>query len=207
MSPGPAWRQAPTKTWFTADLHLGHVGAIARYDRPFQILQQMDDAIIRRWNSRVSVEDTVWILGGAGDLDTLARLNGRKYLVAGDDDPAFHGNVFGHTREPFAGVITGDAIRRTGRAVRLPLLGGPPFGHPVVLVSHFPYFSDENRHGTYVDYQPQPPKKGPRPWLLHGRADWAIDPQGHQINVGMDAWDFTPVGADEVAALIKDFSE
>lgn len=208
MSPGPAWRQVKTKTWFTADLHLGNPVCVVTLGRPFQTVEQMGNAIISRWNARIAPEDTVWVLGGVGGTALLPRLNGRKYLVAGDRDALFHRNSGGTAadREHFAGVVTGDGIRRSGRAIRLPLLGGPPFGHPVVLASAFPYFTDKTRHGTYVDYHPQPPKKGPRPWLLHGAADWAIDPAGRQINVGMDAWDFTPVGADEVAALIKDFS-
>lgn len=206
MSPGPAWRQVKTKTWFTADLHLGNGMAIARLGRPFQTVGQMDAAITARWNERVAEDDTVWLLGGVGDPALLPKLNGRKYLVAGDRDPVFHTNGSASSREHFTAVVTGDGIRRSGRAVRLPLLGGPPFGHPVVLVSHFPYVTDETRHHPYVDYHPQPPKKGPRPWLLHGDAAWAIDPTGRQINVSADAWDFAPVSADEVAALIKDFT-
>lgn len=202
------WRQVKTKTWFTADLHLGNPTAIGRLGRPFDSVEQMDKVIVNRWNERVGIDDVVWVLGGVGAPSLLGQLNGRKYLVAGDRDALFCANSGGieADREHFIAVVTGDGIRRSGRAVRLPLLGGPPFGHPVVLVSHFPYFTDQARHGTYVDYQPSPPKKGPRTWLLHGDADWAVDPTGCQLNVGMDMWDFTPVGADEVAALIQSFT-
>lgn len=240
MSPAP-WRQVSTKTWFSADLHLGHANIINYCNRPFGSVDEMNEAIITRWNERVSPHDTAWLLGDValGDrsktLPLLARLNGRKYLVAGNHDTAFHGYKLKRMSEKFltygdepmgkqmlahqvalyraagfAGVVTGAAIRRTGHAVRVPLLGGPPFGHPVVLVSHFPYVG-ESREGyadRYVDYRPKPPKRGLRSWLLCGHVhdQWAIDAAQRQLNVGVDVWDFSPVEAAEVAALIKDFA-
>jgi calcineurin-like phosphoesterase family protein len=237
MSPGPAWRQVKTKTWFTADLHLGHRNIIDYCNRPFATVEQMNETIVARWNERVAPEDTAWLLGDVamGRLDKtlplLARLNGRKYLVAGNHDRPFHGYKPDGTPRPdydkagtarrwaaryrdeagFTAVVTGEAVRRTGHAVRVPLLGGPPFGHPVVLVSHFPY-TGESREGVadrYAEYRPKPPKRGPRPWLVCGHVHdaWAIDAAQRQINVGVDVWDFAPVAADELAALIKDFSE
>lgn len=238
MSPGPAWRQVKTKTWFSADLHLGHANILDHCERPFRTVEQMNEAIIERWNERVAAEDTAWLLGDAamGTIDEtlplLARLNGRKYIVMGNHDRAFHGYKIKYgndkvrtptkaelahwadryrTEGGFTAVVTGQAIRRTGQAIRVPLLGGPPFGHPVVLVSHFPY-SGESRDGyadRYVDYRPTPPKRGPRPWLVHGHVHtaWAIDAERRQINVGVDVWDFAPVEASEVAALIQDFTD
>lgn len=237
------WRQVPTKTWFSADLHLGHANIIDYCNRPFASVDEMNEAIIARWNERVAPGDTAWLLGDvamgnrAETLPLLARLNGRKYLVAGNHDTAFHGfklkrdgdRFLTYGDEPFGkrmlahevaryrayagfvGVVTGEAIRRTGHAVRVPLLGGPPLGHPTVLVSHFPY-SGESREGyadRYVDYRPKPPKRGPRPWLACGHVHdrWAIDAAQRQINVGVDVWDFAPVGADELAALIEDFDD
>lgn len=233
MSPGPAWRQVKTKTWFSADLHLGHHQIIDYCNRPFATVEQMNETIIARWNERVAPEDTAWLLGDValGTIDEtlplLARLNGRKYLVAGNHDRAFHGYKVTadrrHTKVElarwadryrteggFAAVVTGEAIARSGHAVRVPLLGGPPFGHPVVLVSHFPY-TGESREGyadRYVDYRPHVPKRGERPWLVCGHVHdaWAIDAAQRQINVGVDVWDFAPVAADEVAALIESFT-
>jgi calcineurin-like phosphoesterase family protein len=201
-----AWRQARVKVWFTADLHLGNPTAIGRLGRPFRSVEQMDKAIINRWNERVGIDDVVWVLGGVGAPTLLGQFNGRKYLVAGDRDALFCANSGGveADREHFTAVVTGSGIRRSGHAVRLPLLGGPLLGHPTVLVSPFPYVADGNA-GPFA--APRPPKKGPRTWLLHGDAPWAVDPAGRQVNVSADAWDFAPVGADEVAALIEGFDE
>lgn len=241
MSP-VQWRQLKTKTWFTADLHLGHDNIIEHCDRPFRNLDEMHEAIIARWNERVAPDDTVWLLGDValGDreqtLPLVRRLHGHKRLVAGNHDCAFHGYVLKrgpngeklhYGDEPFGkkmlarqvdryralagfdSVITGEAIRRSGYAIHVPLLGGPMFGHPTVLVSHFPY-TGESREGyadRYVEYRPRLPKRGEAPWVVHGHVHntFAIDAALRQINVGVDVWDFAPVGADELAALIESF--
>jgi calcineurin-like phosphoesterase family protein len=51
------------KNFYIADLHFGHWN-IVRYDnRPFESIEEMDNALIRNWNNVVSDEDTVYILG------------------------------------------------------------------------------------------------------------------------------------------------
>lgn len=81
--------------FFTADTHFGHAAARALYRRPFPSVAAMDEAMVERWNEAVGPGDEVWHLGdfavgaqavaGAGAL--LARLNGRKHLVVGNNDP------------------------------------------------------------------------------------------------------------------------
>ena len=39
--------------YYTADLHLGHANVIRHCDRPFRSVDEMDEALIRNWNSRV----------------------------------------------------------------------------------------------------------------------------------------------------------
>ncbi len=81
-------------TYLIADTHFGDE-AILRYEnRPFQSVEEMDEAIIRRWNSTVRPEDTVFVLGdfSAYDLQKTAeicnRLHGHKYLIMGNHDTA-----------------------------------------------------------------------------------------------------------------------
>lgn len=80
--------------FFTSDTHFGHAGALGLYRRPFPSVEAMDEAMIERWNATVGPEDEVWHLGdmavGPGILriDTIMkRLNGRKRLLAGNNDP------------------------------------------------------------------------------------------------------------------------
>jgi calcineurin-like phosphoesterase family protein len=80
--------------WFTADTHFGHAGALALYRRPFASVAEMDAAMIARWNEVVGPEDEVWHLGdfalrtsAEAAAGLLRRLNGRKHLVTGNNDP------------------------------------------------------------------------------------------------------------------------
>ena len=81
--------------FFTADTHFGHAAARALYRRPFPSVAAMDEAMVARWNEAVGPEDEVWHLGdfavGPKAVEAaaalLARLNGRKRLIIGNNDP------------------------------------------------------------------------------------------------------------------------
>jgi calcineurin-like phosphoesterase family protein len=80
--------------FFTSDTHFGHAGALALYRRPFASVAAMNEALIARWNATVGEQDEVWHLGDFSLRQTpeivaatLARLNGQKHLVAGNNDP------------------------------------------------------------------------------------------------------------------------
>ncbi len=80
------------KTFFTADLHLGHAKIIefepAR--QHFASIEEHDQAIIDNWNSVVRKKDTVWVLGDVcfkkDKLELLEQMNGYKHLVLGNHD-------------------------------------------------------------------------------------------------------------------------
>ena len=48
-----------SKTFYTADLHLGHANIIRYCNRPFKDIDRMNDVLISNWNSRVKSGDTV----------------------------------------------------------------------------------------------------------------------------------------------------
>ena len=79
---------------FTSDTHFGDPRVLRIDRRPFATMAEHDEALIENWNRTVSSEDEVWHLGDvmsvrAGDPDRLlARLNGAKHLVIGNNDPA-----------------------------------------------------------------------------------------------------------------------
>ena len=78
------------RIFFIADTHFGD-GAILRYEnRPFSSVQEMNSAMIERWNAAVGSEDVVYLLGDFGadgtEAETLSALNGVKYLVKGNHD-------------------------------------------------------------------------------------------------------------------------
>ena len=80
--------------FFTSDTHFGHGGALGLYRRPFASVAAMNEALVARWSETVGPHDVVWHLGDfairqrpAVVAELLARLSGRKHLVAGNNDP------------------------------------------------------------------------------------------------------------------------
>src|SRR6201993_4884685 len=80
--------------FFTSDTHFGHGGALGLYRRPFASVAAMNEGLVERWNEVVRPDDVVWHLGDFAIrqrpqvvADLLARLNGRKHLLAGNNDP------------------------------------------------------------------------------------------------------------------------
>ena len=78
--------------FFTADTHFGDHRTINIQRRPFASVADMDAALIAKWNVVVGPDDEVWHLGDvarrAADVPgLLARLNGTKHLLRGNNDP------------------------------------------------------------------------------------------------------------------------
>ena len=78
--------------FFTSDTHFGDHRVLNLYPRPFASVAAMDAALIARWNEVVGGDDEVWHLGdfartAAAAAAILPRLNGRKHLVLGNNDP------------------------------------------------------------------------------------------------------------------------
>ena len=78
--------------FLTSDLHFGHKNVIRYEHRPFADVAEMDETLIRRWNSAVTAQDTVYVLGDVSfyrkekTADIIGRLNGRKILILGNHD-------------------------------------------------------------------------------------------------------------------------
>lgn len=80
------------RIYFISDLHLSHNNIIKYCNRPYENVEDMNNDIIKRWNSVVSKNDTVWVLGdiGLGKKENikklLLQLNGHKKLIMGNHD-------------------------------------------------------------------------------------------------------------------------
>ena len=49
--------------FFISDTHFGHANVLRLCDRPFETIEQMNEAIIGNWNRRVTGSDSVYIIG------------------------------------------------------------------------------------------------------------------------------------------------
>ena len=80
--------------FFTADTHFNDPRILRIDRRPFVDLAAHDEALITFWNETVGRNDVVWHLGdfargdAAAKAALLARLNGRKHLIVGNNDDA-----------------------------------------------------------------------------------------------------------------------
>ncbi len=78
--------------YFTSDPHFFHDKIIKHTHRPFHTVEEMNKTLIKKWNSRITPNDEVYILGdltmkGADIASTvLYSLKGKKYLIRGNHD-------------------------------------------------------------------------------------------------------------------------
>lgn len=80
------------KTFFVADPHFGHKAVISYENRPYDNVEEMDEALIANWNRVVAKTDRVYLLGDLSFYDNektgeiVHRLAGNKYLLLGNHD-------------------------------------------------------------------------------------------------------------------------
>jgi calcineurin-like phosphoesterase family protein len=184
--------------FFTADLHLGHRNIISYCGRPFADVDEMNRALVERWNDTVSPDDEVLVLGDfamgriAETLPLAAELNGRKVLLAGNHDRCWEGHHGPVERETLRYLDAGfDEVRQGTIHVDL--------GGIDVLACHFPYEGDSQERDRHVAHRPA--DRGQ--WLLHGHVHETWRARDRMINVGVDVWDFRPVPDDALVELIR----
>lgn len=79
--------------YYISDLHFFHKGLLDRMDkRGFSSVEEMNEYMIKQWNSRVRKNDEVIILGDLSfgnakeTNEAIKRLNGRLHLLIGNHD-------------------------------------------------------------------------------------------------------------------------
>ena len=83
--------------FFIADTHFGDKAIIEYCNRPFKDVLEMNKALIENWNSRVTNDDDVYIVGdvfyeGCGAsgiknaIEIVKKLRGKLHLIAGNHD-------------------------------------------------------------------------------------------------------------------------
>ena len=77
--------------YYIADLHLDHANIIRLNNRPYKDIGEMNRTFISNWNSVVTDNDDVYIVGdfsykSKNPLVFLKQLKGRKHLIVGNHD-------------------------------------------------------------------------------------------------------------------------
>ena len=78
--------------FYISDTHFRDRYIFDKCRRPFSSLDEMEKAVVERWNRKVKDEDTVYVLGDIGtnndpsSIMIFSRLNGCKHLIVGNHD-------------------------------------------------------------------------------------------------------------------------
>lgn len=192
--------------FFTADLHLGHANIIEYTHRPYRSVEDMNDDLVDRWNTRVGPADIVWVLGDValGNLDEsleyVGLLNGEKHLVPGNHDRVFRceGAKYARASERY---LDAGFVEVHEPQVSLAIPTDRPGIQLSVTACHFPYMGDskDGHEDRFQDHRP----KDRGGYLVHGHVHGSLGRKsGRMIDVGVDAWGGYPVAAETIAVWL-----
>ena len=158
------------------DPHFHHTAIIKYCKRPFQNKYEMNDCIITNWNSKVKVNDEVYI-GGDFALKCskeevrrlLKLLHGKKYFILGD-----HDKQIWQCR---------DLLETITPLMRIQLCGIP------TTITHW--------------CMRVWPKSHYNAWHLFGHSHGTLEPIGKSWDCGVDNNNFTPVSEEEIEEIMK----
>lgn len=80
--------------YYISDTHLGDLSVFNQCSRPFTDLKELENEIIKRWNSKVKENDIVYVLGDIAKdgykraIEVFRVLKGHKRLIIGNHDLA-----------------------------------------------------------------------------------------------------------------------
>lgn len=175
--------------FFTSDTHFNHRNVIKYSNRPWDTVEEMNAALIERWNSCIKKDDTVYHLGDFTltmkvDLidEWLGQLNGQIRLVKGNHD---------NWVKRLDRLKNGDRIKWVrDYAERHFTVDGQQ--HKLVLC-HFPMLFWHNSHHGSI--------------MLHGHCHGGAEQlnQGlRRMDVGVDCNDWYPVSLHDVITKLGD---
>jgi len=174
--------------YFCSDHHFYHKNIIKYSGRPFQSVEEMNSTLIKRHNSLVTDEDTVYFLGDFAfasiekQAAILSALKGKKHLFLGN-----------HDRNKRAMLSIGFLTVHNIADLEIE-------GHKF-RVNHYPFAPhDSSEDVRYLDRRP---KREDCSWLLCGHIHerWCV--RENQINVGVDVWDFYPVPFEKILEIVQ----
>lgn len=184
--------------FFSSDQHFGHANIIKYCDRPFEDVDHQTEVLISNWNSVVTEDDVVWVLGDFSfhkmtrTAEILSELKGTKFLVAGNHDLCHEYNRDYHPR--FEEKYLEAGFLRVFHELR-----DFPLGEHLVTLSHFPYVDEDRHSAKYAKWLVEDQGQ----WLIHGHTHGKWKVLGKQIDVGVDIWDYTPVAQEELELIIS----
>ena len=191
------------KIWVTSDQHFQNRNIWAKYEtstRPFNSQGEHDAMMIHHWNSVVSPDDLVFVLGdfimGAADgvQPILNRLNGKIYLIKGNHDTDSKIEQYRHYPEKVVSIEDYMILYYKGK---------------FIVMNHYPTMGDsvKNNHLKNDGWKNATEFFGQNYddciYLyghVHGNAP--RDMKNHCYHVGVDTNNLTPVLLDDIVDMI-----
>jgi calcineurin-like phosphoesterase family protein len=164
---------------FTADTHFGHGNIIKHCNRPYADAGEMDEALIRNWNRVVAAGQTVFHLGDFSFKTSDRRVTSIIERLNGHI-VLIRGN---HDHE--------QVLKHFGEVHDLAEVLVP--GHRIVLCHYAMRVWPRSHRDSWHLYGHS-----------HGRLAPVIDSMA--LDVGVDAWDYTPVRFDQIAREMQRLS-
>lgn len=118
--------QARPHIFFTSDTHFSSKRKLNFTLTPFDSVEQMDYELVKRWNSVVGKNDTVYHIGDFGDYEFVKQLNGNVVLIMGNYEERDAGRHFEQFREKLINLGFKDVIKG-GLELDTPLLKKPVY--------------------------------------------------------------------------------
>jgi calcineurin-like phosphoesterase family protein len=170
--------------WFTSDHHWGHANIIRFSNRPFASVEEMDEALVERWNGVVQTGDTVYHLGDMFLYKDVAkaraireRLKGNICLIEGN-----HESTALRMKERFAWVKEIADVK-----IPDPDAAG---GEQRIVLCHYAFrVWNKSHHGA---------------WHLYGHSHGSLadDPLARSFDAGVDCHDYAPISYRRVKELM-----
>lgn len=164
--------------WFTSDQHFSHENIRRLCNRPFDNVEEMNEALIENYNKAVKKSDTVYMLGDFGfnreTLEIFNRLNGSIVYIFGNHDKKFKNKIV-----EYKNVLYGCDIANI------------KIGEQKITLCHYPMTSFNCSHYGA--------------WQLYGHhhGDVSEYVTGKKMNVCVDVNEYLPVSYDEVIGYMS----
>jgi calcineurin-like phosphoesterase family protein len=157
--------------WLTSDLHINHTNILKYCNRPFQNTYEMNEAIITNWNSCIKPGEIVYCLGDFAFGDTR------------NIDKIF--NRLNGKKHLIIGNHDGKHTLNLPWESKSNLLEITVDRQLVVLCHYAMRTWNQSHRGSYH---------------LFGHTHSRLQPYGLSFDVGVDAWNYTPVSWDQIKA-------
>ncbi len=169
------------QTFFTSDTHFDDEYAIQYFNRPFQSMDEMNAAMLERWNNTVTNDDIIYHLGDFTPKDLshftkwASQLNGTIRILPGNMDRLW-----------LKDFVASEKVQVIAPLVSLEFSELGITGQPqVIVLCHYSMQVWERSNlGS---------------WHLFGHSHGKLKGIGMSLDVGVDCTDFVPLSLGKVA--------